>query len=178
MIESAPDYYQGAASYEAIQEAKAQELDDLEFKIKDLQLQLNPATATWGLKYYEKELGLSVDPRKSLDERRSNIISRKRGFGNFSADLIKSVARSYTNGEVDVKVTPATFDIQIKFVSATGVPPNLGDFKAAIDNIVHAHMDVTYVYRYLTINEVQALTLSQLDGTQLTNFAPFLENLT
>lgn len=178
MIEDAPDYYQGALSFEAIQEAKAQELDDVEAKIKDLQLQLNPATATWGLKYYERELGIPEDRRRSLADRRSNIISRKRGFGNFSADLVKSVARSYTNGEVEVKVTPVTFDIEIKFVSATGVPPNLDDFKAAIDNIIHAHMDVTYRYRYLTIDEVQALTIAQLEGTQLTNFAPFLENLT
>lgn len=178
MVDEAPDYYQDALTFHEIQNAKAQEYDLLEEKIKDLQLQLDPATATWGLKYYEKELGLATDESKTLEDRRSNIISKKRGFGNFSASLVKTVARSFTNGEVDVKVNLANYEIEIKFVSNIGIPPNLEDFKAAIDNITHAHIGISYRYRYLTIDEVKAMTVDQLNGTQLSNFAPFLENLT
>jgi hypothetical protein len=315
MVEEAPSYYQDALTYQQIQDAKAQEYDLLQEKIEDLRLQLNPMTATWGLKYYEKELGLPSDEAKPIEDRRSNVVSKRRGFGNFSASLVKTVARSFTNGEVDVKnflknllnlktntftagyigndgviVTSTTtwtqdenkvvvdnstadnggivsdflgvsplfpvsfaanpinaadvsyvsvtffttgkvfinrilgslgttklenvqppsnaayarvnvrfkagtgmqvspqleigtaatkyeprkdYELEIKFVSNTGLPPNLDDFKAAIDNIIHAHLGVTYRYRYLTVSEVQALTINQLNSTQLTNFAPF-----
>jgi hypothetical protein len=178
MVDDAPDYYQDAETYKAIQDAKALEYDLLEDKLNDLQLQLSPKTATWGLKYYEKELGIPTDEAKPIGDRRSNVISKRRGFGNFNASLVKMVARSYTNGEVSVAVNLPTYEIEIKFISAIGIPPNLEDFKAAIDNITHAHMGVTYRYRYLTIGEVQALTIAQLNATALSNFAPFLENLT
>jgi hypothetical protein len=316
MVEEAPSYYQDALTYQQIQDAKAQEYDLLQEKIEDLRLQLNPTTATWGLKYYEKELGLPSDEAKPIEERRSNVVSKRRGFGNFSADLVKTVALSFTNGEVNVKnflknilnlktntftkgyigsdgtinsavtttwtqdenkvvvdnstadnggiisdflgigsslplsfaanpvnatdvayvsvsfytatqvfisrvlgnpgaiklenlqppsnaayarvnvrfkvgtgmvVSPqleigaaATkfeprkdYELEIKFVSNTGLPPNLDDFKAAIDNIIHAHLAVTYRFRYITVNEAQAMTINQLNSTQLTNFAPF-----
>lgn len=177
MIDDAPDYYQDATTFHQIQNAKAIEYDRIEQQLRDLQLQLNPATATWGLKYYERELGIPTDEAKPIEDRRSNVISKKRGFGNFSARLVKTVARSYTNGEVDVKANLAAHEIEIKFVSAIGIPPNLDDFKAAIDDITHAHIGVTYRYRYLTVSEVEAMTIAQLNSTALSNFAPFLENL-
>jgi len=316
MVEEAPSYYQDAATYLQIQNAKAQEYDLLQEKIDDLRLQLNPATATWGLKYYEKELGIYTDESKPIEDRRSNVISKRRGFGNLSAELIQSVARSFTNGEVTVKnflknnidllttgisnhiimpdgvltgssgltytrnetylevttdkddcgllfdyipigeklpisfaVNPAaanqvkhlsltfydkdknylnryltssvdklennippagtafvranirfvltsnlrvspqleigaastafeprkSYELEIRFISSTGLPPNLDDFKAAIENIIHAHLGVTYRYRYITVTEAQAMTINQLNSTQLTNFAPFAD---
>lgn len=178
MVDDAPSYYQDADTYKQIQEAKAQEYDLLQSKIEDLQRQLNPATATWALKYYERELGIPTDEAKPIGDRRSNVISKKRGFGNFSAQLVKAVAKSFTNGEVDVKIDLAIYEIEIKFISDIGIPPNLDDFKTAVDNITHAHLGIRYRYRYLTVNEVQAMTITQLEGTQLSNFAPFLENLT
>ncbi|MGG0702969.1 putative phage tail protein [Bacillus inaquosorum] len=177
MVEDAPSYYEDAETFHAIQDAKAQEYDLILEKMEDLQLQLNPATATWGLKYYEKELGIASDENKPLGERRSNVLSKRRGFGNFNAKLIKTVARSYTNGEVEVKPNFADYEIEIKFISNVGIPPNLEDFKSAIDDITHAHIGIVYQYRYLTINEVKVMTLNEVNNTQLSNFAPFLENL-
>ncbi|MGP9042094.1 putative phage tail protein [Cytobacillus kochii] len=177
MLSDVPDYYQGAPTFQEIQRVKAVEYDQIEEKTKDLQLQLNPATATWGLKYYEKELGIPTDENKPISDRRSNVISKRRGFGNFNARLIKTVAISYTNGEVEVSANLSNYEIEIRFVSNIGIPPNLEDFKTAIDNITHAHIGIVYRYRYLTINEVHAKTLNEVNNTQLSNFAPFLEKL-
>lgn len=314
MMEGVPDYYQDAKTYLAMQDAKARELDLIKAKLNDLQLQLDPATATWGLKYFEKELGLVVDETKPIDDRRSNVLSKKRGFGNFSAALIKTVALSFTNGEVDVtaykknliypepfsynqgsgssstfnqwvsgrlavrngssnvhgrglilsvvpgkpytfscyaqrasdnakpyillgntpigteyasriladgkaevtfipttdtvylrflrsgptnNASPAYFwdvqleagtsatlyepridnEIGIRFIASVGTPPNLLDFQNAIDNIVHAHIGITYVFKYFTINDVHGMTIAQLNATELSNFSPFLETL-
>lgn len=177
MVDDAPDYYQESAVYQDIQEAKAQELALLEEKQEDLRLQLNPQTATWGLVYYEKQLKIIPAENATLEDRRSNVISRMRGIGNFSAEQVRSVAESFTNGQVEVTVDVANYLVNVKFISNLGPPPKLDDLKAAIENIIHAHMGVEYRFRYLTVTEVQGMTINQLQTTPLNNFAPFLEIL-
>lgn len=176
MVDSAPSYYQESEVYNWLQEVKAREFERIEQNNDDLQLQLNPQTATWALPYYEKAFKLIPATNATIEDRRSNIVSRMRGVGKFSAPLVKSVAESFTNGTVAVSIDVVNYLVTIKFVSNLGLPPKIDDLKAAIENILHAHLGITYQFRYLTITEVQAFTLTQLESTPLNNFAPFLEN--
>lgn len=102
MVDSAPDYYQQAAAYIAIQQAVADELDAEELDDADVQLQLSATTATWGLTYWEETLKIPVVVADGYEVRRSRVLGKLRGVGNFSADLIKSIAESYSGGEVEV----------------------------------------------------------------------------
>ncbi|MNW12411.1 hypothetical protein D3C71_2100910 [compost metagenome] len=63
----------------------------------------------------------------------------------------------------------------MRFVDSIGQPPNIGDIKAAIEAARPAHLTVLYSFRYLSIGEVQALTLGQMNSRQLGDFAPFLD---
>jgi len=173
MINSAPYYYQYSEVYKAIQQAQADEYDSVEEKNEDLRKQLYILTATWGLKYWEQALGITTVETDSYEIRRSRVLSKWRGFGNFSATLVKSVCEAYTNGEVDVTIDIPNYEITIQFVSNIGVPPNLWDLQTLIDNIVHAHLGVVYKLRYLTITKVEALTIDEVQARQLTDFAPF-----
>lgn len=178
MLDDAPDYYQESEIYQQIQESKAREMILLEEKQEELRLQLNPQTATWGIVYYERQLKIIPAEDATLEDRRSNVISRLRGIGNFSAEQVRAVAESYTNGQVEVSVDIANYLIIVKFVSHIGQPPRLDDLKNAIDNIIHAHMGVEYRFRFITITEVEGKTLDQMNATPLKNFAPFLEIIT
>lgn len=60
----------------AIFEAIGREIDGLEFAITDIQNQFFPQTATWGLKYWEQQLGLPVNETLPVEIRRANVISR------------------------------------------------------------------------------------------------------
>lgn len=165
-----PLYYQYSSAYNAIIDTKAQELELVGTNNADLFLQLFIPTATWGLKYYEYDLGIPIVETDSYEIRRSRVLSKSRSQGQFSADQIKSVSESFARGEVDVTVDTGAQSLTVKFIDTRGVPENLDDLKAQIGDIVHAHMEVVYAFTYLTWDELDAanLTWDQRDALNLT----------
>lgn len=137
-------------------------LDAMEGAEVDFVRQLWPSTATWGLALWENALGLSTDITENVDYRRSRIVSKLRGNGTTTVALIQNVSESYTNGDVDVIEYPAEYRFEIKFVGAIGIPPNLDDLKAAIEEIKPAHLQVDYVIIYRTWDMVAAYTWGDL----------------
>ena len=153
MMLQLPRFMRKSKVYEAIFGAEAAQMERREEVIDDLCRQLSVDTATWALAIYEAELGIPIDVSKPLSERRSAIKAKMQGFGKVDAALIKLVADAFTNGDVDVNFSDGT--IEITFTSVIGVPPNIEDLHAAIEEIKPAHLAVLYVYLY---NQHQQLT--------------------
>jgi hypothetical protein len=145
--------------FQEIFESEETQFDSQDAAIADLKLQLSVDTATWALAIYESELGIITEPSKPLSERRSVIKSKMRGTGQVDASLIKLVADSFTNGDVDV-----AFDgtIHITFTSVVGIPPNIEDLEKAIEEIKPAHLAVIYVFIYNTYQDLSVFTHGQL----------------
>lgn len=154
--------------FKEIFDAESIKFDSRDAALADFALQFSVDTATWALTIYEHDLGIPTEISKPPDERRSVIKSKMRGSGKVDAALIESVAESYSNGDVQV-----LFDgkITIRFVSALGLPPNIDDLKAAIEEIKPAHLPIFYSYRYLTITEIEGMTITQIEATTLDRFA-------
>jgi len=170
MIDSAPGYYQYAKVYTAIQQAIADELDGVQTDTDDLKNQFFITRATWGLKYWEEALGITTVESDSYEIRRSRVLAKWRGVGNFSADLVKSVCEAFTNGEVVVAFNVATSIVTVTFTGTKGIPPNVSDLQAQIENLVHAHLGLTWVFTYLTFGELGTAnnTFEQLEAAGLT----------
>ncbi|CAM3442553.1 putative phage tail protein [Marinicrinis lubricantis] len=151
--------------------AESEQFQKYDETLEDLKRQLSVDTATWGLEIYEEEYGIPVDTTKSYSERRSVIKSKMRGTGKVDAALIKLVADSYSNGGVDVDFDGA---IRITFTNVIGAPPNIEDLKEAIEEVKPAHIRIKYGYKYLLIQQVQAMTINELQSRPLTDFAPFI----
>lgn len=100
-------------------------------------------------------LAPSTDPAK-MEIRRSRVLSKRRGLGNFSAKLLKSICESFQNAEVNVILDAANYQVTIDFVGRRGLPPNLDDLKVIVADVVHAHMGVSYKINYLVWDEVEA----------------------
>ena len=147
--------------YQEIFNAESLQFDSRDAAIADLKQQLSVDSATWALAIYEKELGIPVIPSKPYSERRSVIKSKMRGTGQVDASLIKLVADSYSNGDVEVE-----FDgkIKVTFTSIVGVPSNLQDLQEAIEEIKPAHLAVLYILLYNTWNQVAAETWGELEA--------------
>ncbi|MED5017939.1 DUF2313 domain-containing protein [Paenibacillus chibensis] len=144
-------------------------LDNFDAKMNDLLAQLNIDTATWGLKIYEKELGLKTDISKPLEDRRSVIKSKIRGTGKIGALQIKIVADAYSNGNVEVSFDKA---IVIKFNGFYGVPKNLDDLKNAVREIAPAHLVIRYDFKYLLIRDINnVMTFDQLKQVPFSKLA-------
>lgn len=165
-----PSYYQNIREMKTIAEVEGAELDRLAYDIEDVMNQSYPETATWALSRYEQELNVPVNLAKPVEQRRSVVISKMRGSGKVSGSMLKSVAQAYERGSIDVSVQPEEYKIKIRFVDTYGLPPNLNDLKAAIEEIKPAHLAVEYSLRYLTIAEAESMTVEKIELTTQDRF--------
>ncbi|MNJ50809.1 hypothetical protein D3C77_460970 [compost metagenome] len=82
------------------------------------------------------------------------------------------MAEAYDGGTVDVSFQPAEWSFTVKFIDTIGIPPNLDDLKAVIEEIKPAHLAVEYEFSYLLIRDIHAvMTLSELEQLSLLKFA-------
>ena len=149
-----PPFLLQSAMFQTLYSIENQELTAIENAINDILNQCFIDTATWGLKYWEQFLGIPVDENKLAEYRRSVIKSKVRGAGTITVNLIKSVAESYSNGEVDVIENVAPYTFEVKFIGTRGIPPNLDDLKNAIEQIKPAHLAVTYAFTYFVWDDL------------------------
>jgi hypothetical protein len=127
--------------------------------VDELLRQFSVDTATEkGLPYWEEFAGINTDISKAIEDRRSVIKSKLRGAGTITVNLIKSVAESYANGQVNVIEDNDNYQFTVKFVSTKGIPPNLEDLKNAIEEIKPTHLKVNYSFTFTTWGEVKNIT--------------------
>lgn len=175
MLTYLPRYYETSRVMRSVMDADGSELDLLQQAFDETLQQLYVQTATWGLDLWEAELGIGTDREKPISQRRSAIISKIRGTGTVTIELIQNVAQAYEHGTVTVKQQPALYQFTVQFVDTLGLPPNLDDLKDAIEDIKPAHLAVQYSFRYLSISEIQGLTIDQIQAHKMTDFSPFLK---
>ena len=127
---------------------------------------------TWALAIEERIAGITPAAGAGVEERRSVLQAKWRSAtGKCDVDLIQRVCDSWQNGEVDVDF--ADGEIVLRFVGAYGVPDAdaLAALKAAVQEVIPAHLAVKYLYRYLLVREVSAMTVSELQTHTIDEFA-------
>ncbi|MNC18732.1 hypothetical protein D3C75_666460 [compost metagenome] len=166
-----PEFYHDIRDMQELLDSEGEEIELLAGNVESLLQQYYPESATWALSRYEKDLNIVVDAGKPNDQRRSVIISKMRGYGKVSASMMKNVAQAYDGGTVEVDVDPATYTITVTFVDTFGTPPNLGDLKAALNEIKPAHLRLAYVFRFFTYQELLQITYNQWETMAYNKFA-------
>lgn len=127
---------------------------------------------TWALAIEERIAGITPAAGASLEERRSVLQAKWRSAtGKCDVDLIQRVCDSWQNGEVDVDF--ADGEIVLRFVGAYGVPDAdaLAALQSAVQEVIPAHLAVTYLYRYLLVREVHGMVISTLQTHTIDKFA-------
>lgn len=164
LIDLLPDYYKNSAQVVELQGAYEHWTDALQAARDDLFAQLNVESATWGLALWEKLLGLETDITKPYEYRRTRIISKFRGAGTTTKEMIKDVSESFSNGQVEIIEYNNESRFEVKFVGTIGMPPNMDDLIAAIEEIKPAHLAYSYVYIYRSHNALKTYTHEQLSN--------------
>lgn len=166
MLGHLPGYYGGSRIMRSLLDAQGMELDQFWVALDGILKQFYVATATWGLERWERELGIAIDPTKPVEQRRSVILSKMRGIGSVTAELLRSVAEAYDGGSVEVTSDPGQYRFTVKFVDTLGVPLNLVDLKAVIEEVKPAHLAVEYVFTYFLYSDlaVSGKTYGDLTG--------------
>ena len=172
MLDLIPYDLRISPQYIAIFDALGVKYDWAEDKIDDVLAQTFISTATWGLELWEREFGIETDITKPLSERRSIILSKKRGVGTVTSEMIKSVAEAYYGGEVEVYESPGMYLVEIKFKSNLGVPPNLDDVYKSIKEIIPAHLELGFLFSYFLVRDIhKVMTINELQTQALDRFA-------
>jgi uncharacterized protein YmfQ (DUF2313 family) len=104
--------------------------------------------STWGLEFWEKELGIKTDISKSYEFRRENIIAKLRGAGTVTKGMIKNVVRTFTNSEAEIIEYPNEYRFVIKFIGVFGIPNNMAGLIEAIELLKPAHLIYSFEYKY------------------------------
>jgi len=152
----APRYYGDMPIATNIFDREAEEFEKLNADVYDVLAQFYIETATWGLTRWERIFGIITDISKSYEHRREVLLSRLRGVGAVSAELIESVASAYGNGDVAVTADVPAYTITITFVSEYGVPAQINELQSAVRDITPAHLAIKYVFKFYTFAELKA----------------------
>jgi len=154
--------YNDEPHVQVFQDAIGTQVTSIQGARDDMKRQACPATATWGMAFYESSWGLVVDENKPMDQRLAAWRAKRRGVGTTTVEVIKNIAESFYNGEVDVVEHKKEFWFEVIFLSQTGIPPNLADLQFAIEEVKPAHMEAVYVVIWNIHNILGQLTHDQL----------------
>lgn len=150
--------------------AAIQSLDDTQrVAMLDTAAQLYPDSMTWLLETEERAANLpSIG---TLEERRTALIARWRGAGKCDVERIQSVCDSWRNGEISVGFAKGV--IVLTFIGAYGIPApaELAALQEAVDRTIPCHLAVQFLWRWLLVREVSAMTIDELQMHRIGDFA-------
>lgn len=150
MFDYGPKMYEELNESVEIIETEATEFELLHTRIADVLNQFNVESSTWGLKAYEFDVGITTDITKPIDQRKSVVISKLRGAGVTTRELIENVAEAYANADVEVVEDNPNYNVIVKFVGVFGIPPNMDDLERSLREIIPAHMIYTLEFTFVT----------------------------
>lgn len=172
MMSYLPDYYANSRVMTSIIDSQGSEMDKLHQALSETLDQNFIATSTWGLDIWEREYEVASSPGQDLEQRRSVVLSKIRGIGTVTSELIRNVASAYAKGTVEIveNELPSPYTVSIKFIDTRGIPDSMPALKSVAREVIPAHLDILYLYTYLNWSELDAaeFTWNQLDEAGLT----------
>ena len=86
------------------------------------------------------------------------FINNQKDKQKITKQMIENVAKSYSNGEVEVIENIADYSFKVKFVGSKGIPDNMADLTLTINEIKPAHLSFCFEYTYNTWNDIADMT--------------------
>ena len=116
----------------------------------------------------EKEFKIKPDSEMTLEDRKDFLVSILRGIGVTNVEKLKTIAKTYECGDIEVIQNYSSYSIIIKFVSILGIPRRLNDLKKAIEKVVPCHLGISYEFKYNILNDLTPYTLQEFVTKGLT----------
>ncbi|MCL6559021.1 MAG: YmfQ family protein, partial [Firmicutes bacterium] len=108
-----------------ILEAVGRERDETDAKDLDVIVQFFPQTATWGLKYWERLLGIPVNESLPIEARRNRVMARRTSRNPVNPKRIQTAVMQTTGALVDVYDYFADYTFGIEIYQQDNAPVNL-----------------------------------------------------
>lgn len=160
LINELPSFYDNTIT-KPIQDSLGVEADILREEIENIFDQLFVESATYGLDYWERMLGIGKN-NFDYQTKRENIKSKMRSRGTTTIEAIKNICEAYSNGIVEVVVDHANYSFTIDFVGTIGVPKAFVELDKTIEEIKPAHLAHNYKFNYNTHDMLSKYTHEEL----------------
>jgi hypothetical protein len=161
-----PRYYGDFRQVVEMLKTEASEFTRLRALLLDVLNQFYVETATYGLDRWEKITDIEYLPQRSIPSRRHYINAKLRGTGTVTPALLKSIVDAFYTSEIYEE--PSEYKVRIKLVGKRGVPKNLEDIEAAVNDVIPAHLQPYFEFTYLPWSEVEAAGLTWEQAEQYT----------
>lgn len=145
LIEQLPDFYQNSTEATDLQNVFTKQINSAWIQREEFLNQLNVQTATWSLPIWEYLYGVDTDTTRSLEFRRACILSKLRGNGTATLEMMKNVAKSFCNSDVEIIEYNDEFRFEIRFDGTTSAIENKDGFLKAIRELKPAHLQETLI---------------------------------
>lgn len=146
LIKLLPDYYADNKTMVLLQSILSGQTEYLEGRLDQTVSDCFVSTAVDTLTRLEQIMGIIPDVSKSNRYRRERIMAKIAGAGTTTASLIQSIAESYTNAEVELTEDFPRYTVTVRFTGTSGIPGNMDDIKASIEEAIPAHLQILYEY--------------------------------
>ena len=160
LITKLPSFYDNDIT-KPIQDSFTVEANSINDEVENTLNQFYVDSATYGLNYWEKMLGIS---KNTFDyaTRRENIKAKMRSRGTTSIDVIKNICEAYSNGVVEINVNHSDYSFEISFISTIGVPLSFEEMDRVVNEIKPCHLAHSYKFNYNTHLDISNYTHEQL----------------
>ena len=165
MLEKMPGYYRKSKVMNDLVQSIENEFERLKTETALTENQFFVILSDRDIKNHEEDVGLVPDASADIETRRGRVLSKLRGTGTVTKTMMKNVAASFVNGDIEIIEYPSEYCFAVKFTSKTGVPYNIADIQAMIEEIKPAHLAVEYIFTYRLwqdiLDEIQIWTTAK-----------------
>lgn len=168
-----PFFIANITEMQNIYNTQQKEIDKLNLDVKDLKAQCFVNTATWGLSIWEDFVGINTDTRKSINERRANILAKLRGQGTTTIKVIEEIVKAYADkAQVTEHNKESYFTVELESKNK-GFPYSLNSLYNIIEEIQPAHLEATYNLISTTKSKLNlSTTLLSAETTTIYPYTP------
>ena len=160
LINKLPYFYDNDIT-KPIQDSFSVEANSINDEVENTLNQFYVDSATFGLDYWEKMLGISKN-NNDIQTRRENIKAKMRSRGTTSIEVIKNICEAYSNGIVEINADCSNYSFEIVFVSTIGVPLSFEELDRVINEIKPCHLAHSYKFNYNTHSDISKYTHEEL----------------
>lgn len=164
LINMLPPVHQSSKETVAMIEAMQPVADKLIEIFEEFTNEMYAHSAEKSLALWEKMCGIPIASGKSLENRRSAIMSKLRGSGTCTKQKLCDIALAFDCGEIEIEEVIKEYTITIRFISKWGSPQRITEFKAAIETAKPAHIKVNYEFSYRRWGEYAHKLWGDLSG--------------
>ena len=155
MLKKLPSYYQKSRVIKELFKSIELEFKSLSEETVLTENQFFVILSDRDIAKHEQDVGLVPDTAADLETRRGRVMSKLRGTGTVTKTMMKNVAASFVNGDIEIIEYPSRYCFAVKFTSRTGIPYNIEDIKAHLKPYIDEYNKTAVSYKKIGILKVR-----------------------